>query len=129
MASRHEDWFKQAVRDLRHAETALQAQDYEWACFAAQQAAAKAIKAVFQKQNGEAWGHSLTVLLNELAEKIDIDPALIDLAKELDKHYIPARYPNGFVSGAPMDYYTENEAKRAIAHAEKILEFCKGLLR
>ena len=31
---------------------------YEWACFAAQQAAEKVIKAVFQKLGGEAWGHS-----------------------------------------------------------------------
>lgn len=41
---RHEDWMRQACRDLKHAEHALEDADYEGACFAAQQAAEKAIK-------------------------------------------------------------------------------------
>ena len=43
----------------------------------------------------------------------------------LDKHYIPTRYPNGFDSGAPTDFYTEEEAQTAVRHAEAILEFCR----
>lgn len=39
---RARDWWVQAEADLRHARHALEDEDYEWACFAAQQAAEKA---------------------------------------------------------------------------------------
>jgi HEPN domain-containing protein len=65
------------------------------------------------------------VLLANLPEDRVAAPELVELAKELDKHYIPTRYPNGFERGAPTDFYTRSEADRAIAHAEKILEFCR----
>ena len=55
-----------------------------------------------------------------------LDRALIDRAKQLDKHYIPTRYPNGFERGAPTDLYTLQEADEAIANAEAIIEFCRG---
>jgi hypothetical protein len=42
-------------------------------------------------------------------------------AKILDKYYIPARYPNGFDTGAPMEYFTEKEAKEAVEYADKII--------
>jgi HEPN domain-containing protein len=45
--------------------------------------------------------------------------------KRLDKHYIPTRYPNGFDTGAPTDYYTDEEAERAIAEGGRILDFCR----
>ena len=41
MASRHADWLKQGQRDLAHGRHSLDAGDYEWACFAAQQGAEK----------------------------------------------------------------------------------------
>jgi len=44
----------------------------------------------------------------------------------LDKHYIPTRYPNGFDSGAPGDYYTKADAQQAIENAKQIVEFCEG---
>ncbi len=41
-------------------------------------------------------------------------------------YYIQTRYPNGFDSGAPTDYYTKRDAEDSIAHAKSILEFCKA---
>jgi HEPN domain-containing protein len=38
---------------------------------------------------------------------------------------MPTRYPNGFDSGAPTDYYTEEESRNAIRQAEAILKFCR----
>ena len=46
MAARHQDWLRQADADLRHARQARDHGAHEWACFAAQQAAEKSIKAV-----------------------------------------------------------------------------------
>ena len=67
----------------------------------------------------------LSALLEHLPPASRPGQELIDTAKELDKHYIPTRYPNGFERGAPVDFYTRAEADRAIAHAEAILEFCR----
>jgi HEPN domain-containing protein len=125
MAERSADWLRQADADLRHARHALEDGDFEWSAFAAQQASEKAIKALYQKLHLDAWGHTLSVLFANLPEAARPGEALIDLAKALDKHYIPTRYPNGFERGAPTDFYTHDEAARAILQAEALIEFCR----
>lgn len=126
MVSRAEDWLKQALRDLDHAKKSVELGDYEWACFAAQQAAEKAVNAIFQRIGIEVWGHSISRLLNSLPKEYKPNQVLIDKAKEIDKHYIPSRYPNFHPEGAPYEYYTKNEARRVIEYAEEIIEFCKN---
>lgn len=118
----------QAQRDLDHARNDLAGGFYEWACFSAQQSAEKAVKAVFQRLGAEAWGHSVADLLLELGKRQAVPEDLVELALELDKVYIPARYPNAHPSGAPKSRYTKTEAQRLIGHAQKIIEFCEGLL-
>ena len=51
------DWFNQALRDIEQAEDSRKAGRHEWACFAAQQAAEKAVKALHLYMHQEAWGH------------------------------------------------------------------------
>lgn len=128
MANRAGDWLRQAEADLRHARNALDDGDHEWACFAAQQAAEKAVKGVIQGLGGEAWGHSVTVLLGALGERVAVETALVDAGRRLDKHYIPTRYPNGFDVGAPTDYYTRAEAEAAVIDAATVLSFCRDTL-
>ncbi len=125
VGSRHQDWLKQAKRDLAHARDSLKGGYFEWSCFAAQQAAEKAVKAVYQKIGAEAWGHSVSELLGELPNKMKVGRPLLEFAKELDKYYIPARYPNAYPVGAPYEFYTKREAERAIKNAQKIIAFCE----
>lgn len=47
MAKRFKDWLAQAESDLGHAKKSSQMKDYNWACFASQQAAEKAVKALY----------------------------------------------------------------------------------
>jgi len=125
---RSADWMDQAGGDLEHARSDVERGFYDWACFSAQQAAEKATKAVFQKMGAEAWGHSVADLLEELSLSHPVSEALKDAALELDKVYIPARYPNAHPSGSPRRRYTRSEAQRMVAHAEQIIRFCEGLL-
>lgn len=118
----------EAQGDLEHAESDLRGGFYSWACFSAQQAAEKAVKAVFQWRGAEAWGHSVADLLKELARSEPVPKELMNGAFELDKAYIPTRYPNAHPSGSARTRYTEEEARRHIAHAERIIAFCAGLL-
>lgn len=125
---RSADWLYQAEGDLDHARNDLQNGFYDWACFSAQQAAEKAVKAALKKTGQEVWGHSIADLLDVLAEQFFVPDDLRDMALELDKGYITTRYPDALPHGAPRDRYTRTEAERFVSHAERIVEFCKGLL-
>ena len=125
---RSADWMDEAQGDLKHAKSDVKGGFHNWACFSAQQAAEKAIKAVFQRMGAEAWGHSVADLLKELSKRHKVPEGLMNSALELDKAYIPTRYPNAHPSGSPRSRYTSKEAKRLISHAQKVIEFCKDLL-
>jgi len=113
---RSRDWMDQAIGDLDHAKHDLAHGFYDWACFSSQQAAEKAVKAVFQKLGAEAWGHSVADLLKELSRRYTVPEELTNVALELDK------------AGSPRERYTRDEAARLIQYAEQIIKFCKDLL-
>ncbi len=125
---RSADWLDQAESDLSHAVHDMEGSFYEWACFSAQQSAEKAIKAVFQKKGAEVWGHSVSDLLDELNKLMLLPKGLREKALELDKAYIPTRYPDAHPSGSPRKRYTRLEASRLIDYAREIIVLCKSLL-
>lgn len=125
---RSKDWMLQAQGDLAHAHHDLDYAFYDWASFSAQQAAEKAVKAVLYRLGAEAWGHSVTDLMQGLERSAEIEEGLINSALELDKAYIMARYPDALPSGAPRTRYTLDEAKRMVTHAGDIVRFCADLL-
>ncbi|MHA1697747.1 MAG: HEPN domain-containing protein [Promethearchaeota archaeon] len=124
--NRVNDWLEQARRDLAHARESIKIKHYDWAVLAAQQGAEKAIKALYYQIGADPWGHAILQFLKKLPKKINISADLIESARYLDKHYITSRYPNGFASGAPKDYYTEKDAEEALKHGEKIFIFCEN---
>jgi len=128
MVERSRDWMKQAERDIENAKYEMRGGFFEWACFLSQQAAEKALKAVYQKLGGEAFGHSVSGLISNLPEGYKAEKELRSKAMGLDKAYIPTRYPNAIPEGAPFEVYTMEEAKRLISYAEEIVKFCKNIL-
>ena len=123
---RSADWLKQADKDLRAAEDSAAAGHHEWAAFQAQQSAEKAVKGLVQFLHGSARGHSITEILRQLPRVVDVPEAFLDAARELDKVYVTARYPNGFAAGTPSDYFTENTSRVLISYGRTILEFCRS---
>jgi len=126
--NRWKDWYDQGVRDLARAQVDVDHAFYEWACFTSQQAAEKMIKAVGLKRGVTLWGHSLSELLSLLAASLEIPADIVEQAQTLDLYYIPARYPNGFPSGKPADYFSESKARGALDAARCIQRFCESLL-
>jgi len=122
MANRARDWFAQAERDLEQARSSQADGRHEWACFAAQQSAEKAVKALHLARGQEAWGHVVARLLAELPEATE---DLREKAKVLDNFYVPARYANGHPEGAPFEHYGPLQSNSAIAYASEILEFVR----
>ncbi len=119
----------QALRDLKAAHDSLKTENYEWSCFQSQQAAEKAVKSVLLLHGRSAWGHSIVELLDTLRDLVSVSEDLYVAARELDRHYIPSRYPNAFESGYPGMYYDEPTAKRAIESARRIVEWAREVLR
>jgi HEPN domain-containing protein len=123
MANRDRDWLAQAERDLRHAEGSRRSDEHEWACFAAHQAAEKAVKALHLHLGQEAWGHAVARLLNELP--LAVPGELVERARVLDNFYVPSRYPNSHPEGAPFEHYGPLQSQEAIAHARAIIDFVR----
>ncbi len=128
MVSRARDWLKQALRDLEQAEDSRQAGRHEWACFAAHQAAEKAVKALHLHMGQEAWGHVVAKLLRELPEAVRAPGGLVDKGRVLDTFYIPSRYPNSHSEGAPFEHYGPLQSDEAIRYAGEIIAFVRPQL-
>jgi len=121
MVERSRDWMAQARRNLELAKRLRELEAYEWSCFIAQQASELSVKALFQKLGIDAWGHSVTDLLESLPKRFKPSRQLMDLGRELDKAYIPTRYPNAHQSRAPFQLYTEAEADQICGEYHQVL--------
>ena len=126
MADRSRDWFKQALRDLDQARASHADGRHEWACFAAQQSAEMAVKALHLSLGQEAWGHVVARLLAQLPIAAAAD--LMEKAKVLDNFYVATRYANGHVEGAPFEHYGPLQSSEAIRYAAEIVEFVSARL-
>ncbi len=123
-------WLKQGERDLSAAIVLMEREFYESACFHAQQASEKALKSLLIMEGYRAVvTHSTRELYREIKKLI---PEFKDLSRasiELDKHYIPPRYPDAFPSGSPFEYYTREDADKCVSYAESILSEVRNFIR
>ena len=122
--NRAKDWFAQAERDLEQALSSQREDRHEWACFAAQQAAEKAVKALHLAHRQEAWGHVVARLLRELP--VPVEAQLVQKGQVLDNFYVATRYANGHPEGAPFEHYGPLQSGEAIRYAGEILEFVRA---
>jgi HEPN domain-containing protein len=125
MPNRAHDWLKQAIRDLAQSEDSRKAGRHEWACFAAQQGAEKAVKALHLHLGQEAWGHVIAKLLRELPDTVQVLEDLVDKGRVLDTFYIPSRYPNSHPEGAPLEHYGPLQSEEALRYAGEIIAFVR----
>lgn len=122
-----ERYRRQADHTLVSAEGDLANAACDWTSFKAHQAAGLALKGYVRARTRYATGHSVVKLLGEAA--VEPPTKLVDCARSLDKVYIPARDPDAYASGAPMDYYTQADARAAIECARAILSWLDDLAR
>lgn len=125
MSNRAVDWMSQAERDYEHACGSRDKGDHEWACFAAQQAAEKAVKALHLSLGQEAWGHVVARLIKELPSSVAVSSEMLQKAMVLDNFYIPSRYPDSHPEGAPFEHYGVLQSREAVAYAGEIIAFVR----
>lgn len=126
-------WFRQAQEDLAAAKDVHEDGRYNWSCFICQQAAEKALKAVYLSRGEPVeWIHSCLVLVQGDPRKqlagIGELKELSDAARDLDKAYIPSRYPNGVPHGIPSDFFTEEDSRRCLKDSEAIINRCGPII-
>jgi HEPN domain-containing protein len=121
---RSQDWLRQAERDLEQAQSSRGEQRHEWACFAGQQAAEKAVKALHMTLGQDAWGHAVARLLAELP--LAVPDELIERARVLDTFYVATRYANGHSEGAPFEHYGKLQSEEAVRYAGSIIDFVRA---
>ncbi len=122
-------WFSEAEWNLETARILHERGRYNAACFYAHQAAEMAVKALLISRNESPWGHGVRALL-ERYSKISGEEVshLLTHARELDRHYIPSRYPNAHPYGTPHEAYDEPTSAKAIESAELILRYVEERL-
>lgn len=122
-------WLASAKDDLEFARLAAANAFHAQACFHAQQAAEKAVKAVhFSRGARSVIGHSVRRLIESLDPRSVSLDQFVDGARELDLFYIPARYPNGLDTGTPKEAFSAAQSSRALAHAAAIVNDTESIL-
>lgn len=117
-------WLEQAYSDLDDAEYNARWKRYNLACFLAQQAAEKALKAyLYLRGNQVVWGHSVAELVDDARQYDPSFHSLRDKGAYLDRFYIPTRYPNGLPGGIPRDAFTSKDGVEAISAPREIADF------
>jgi HEPN domain-containing protein len=116
-------WRREAQRTFESARHQADGGFYNWACFAAEQAAQLAVKGFLHGLGRGPWGHDLVGLVRSLADAgADVPDDVGAAALRLSRHYIPARYPDTHASGAAADRYGAADADQALGDAELVLE-------
>jgi HEPN domain-containing protein len=123
--------WRQAERDFDHARASLAGGHADWAVYASQQAAEKALKAVLLAAGRPAPAvHALEQLFEALqrhglATEAE-GSALREGLSALVQGWAVSRDPLAGIDIAPADLITTRQAEAAIAHAEAILGFARS---
>lgn len=116
-----EDWFYEACVDLEEASDALEKGRHNWACFAAQQAAEKALKAAYLTLRRKRFPrtHDLLDLYSELSGLLEI-PGKEKLGL-LSSFYEVSRYPNAGVR-RPSKSISREVAEEMVSLAKTVVK-------
>lgn len=122
-------WIDQAARDLDDGRILEQASRHNTACFLAQQAAEKALKAYLYRQGATlVLGHGVGELCRQAAGQEPGFRSVEQDADGLDKYYVPTRYPNSLPGGTPYRAFQAIDSAAALAAAERIIAFVRSRL-
>ncbi|RJQ80689.1 MAG: HEPN domain-containing protein [Desulfobacteraceae bacterium] len=123
-------WMQQSEDDFKFVQWLSNAEMFfDKGCFIAQQAGEKACKAcLYAIGRRRILGHSIYELSQALSEQDGRFAALLDDAKQLDRFYIPTRYPNGIPGGSPFQVFDHQDLKNASDSLERIMTTCRNFL-
>lgn len=118
-------WLNLAEDDLLWAKASFEDKIFRGSCFAAQQAAEKALKAflVFKGITTPKI-HDLVTLNNQCLKQNEQFQELEKACNILSPYYLSTRYPDV----AQFEEFSEDQTKNVIEQAEKVVNFVKSNL-
>ena len=124
-------WLRQAEHDLSIALGHQERGDFSDACFMAEQAAQKALKAFLIGHGYRSVPIHSVAQLAERCAQIDLAFAVhITAGRVLDQYYIPTRYPDALAPPAvPFESYTQEQGHTAVAATQAIVALVAQNLR
>ncbi len=120
-------WLRQAEYDYKASDWNLEGGFHAVACFLAQQAAAKALRAFLFLNKEDA--HETRSVVELLERAITYDEgfkSFIDGAGRLDLYYKTSRFPDAIPGGIPGDIINERDAREAIKFSGDIVEIVEA---
>lgn len=123
------DWFFFAKSDIETARVATFSGIYHIACFHAQQAAEKLLKAFINYQEKPIpKTHSLLELYDLILVIISGIKQFHAMLNNLDKYYMPTRYPDALPGSLPEGLPSKDHAQQAVKDVEKLYNFISKLV-
>ncbi len=121
-----QEWIKFADEDLTVAKAALEKEVYNQACFHAQQGVEKALKGFLRsRQRSVPKSHTLQELL-AICQRLDESfERLRVTCIQLDRFYIPTRYPDALPGMLPEGLPARRDAEEAIELLQDALDWIK----
>ncbi len=120
-----ENWWKQAEADLRSAENSLNAGDYYLSAFMSQQAAEKALKALYIKEKKEL---VKTHSVSKLGKLSNVPEEVLNKLALLEPVYQETRYPD-IANKIPAEEFEEKDATDYFNIAQEVLEWARKKLK
>ncbi len=118
------DWIFFADSDREAAKETCARGLYHVACFHAQQAAEKLLKACLsRREEAIRKTHSLQELYNDVLNDFPALQEHYDNLIALDQYYIPTCYPDALPGSLPEGLPTKEHAEKAIIDVEKLHDF------
>jgi HEPN domain-containing protein len=115
-------WLRQSEYDLKAGDWSLEGAFFATACFLAQQAAAKALRAFLFLNKEDAYEtRSVVELLDRAITYEESFKELVESAGRLDLYYKTSRFPDAIPGGIPAEVITERDGREAIRVAGDII--------
>lgn len=129
-------WIAQAESDLEVARLLLKERRFDWASYAAAQAAEKAIKSLLIEwgidlangEQGKPWKIHKHNELFHAFRTLPTNQKLAEALASLPVHDQAARYPDQKTDTPPRKSYTEQQAVQNVDMAAAVVEFSNKLL-
>jgi HEPN domain-containing protein/predicted nucleotidyltransferase len=126
-----QSWLQQAQSDLESARVLRRAGQFAQACFFAQQAGEKAMKAaLIRLGDRQVLGHDVGSLVARAQGREPRFGPLLGDGAFLDRFYFATRYPDAWVgAGVPATKYFDRDAGEATDAAERVLRVAEQVLK
>jgi HEPN domain-containing protein len=126
MREESKNWWLQSLEDLETARVNIETKRYYASVFFSQQAAEKALKALYIETLRDYPPKTHNML--EISRTLDVPETVLEAAIELNPEYFVTRYPDA-ANGVPAEMYTEKKANLHFEKAEVVIQWVKSQLK